>query len=277
MGKLADRVVEELGLASGSSKKPAASKQGNLARSQGAARVEAVRRPAKKKEVEAQKAKAATAGKKRRGASPDAGRKKRSRKTSPSSSEEESSSSSDSGSSSDSSQPDDSSAEAEGEDMTAEQQKEKLALDKKWRVLNGLWPKENRPLSLQKKEDIKELSLDLLMVCKAEYRREEEERAGTEKCGRDKKLKATKYKAMTDDGERKFHPARWERLPAVDPAKYCRKWPVKREPIFRHIPLQHYGIEGQVAEGTIVRMHNRATPVELDAMTREKVSSIINR
>jgi hypothetical protein len=50
-----------------------------------------------------------------------------------------------------------------------------------------------------------------------------------------------------------------------------RKWEIKREPVYRHIPLRHYGIEGQVLESTIVRMHNRGTPVEMDMLCREKV------
>lgn len=203
--------------------------------------------------------------------------KKKSRKASPSSSSSRSSSSeSSSGSSAEGgggSAGSDSSGEEENlQNMTASQLKEKIALEKKWAVLNQLWPKENRPQNLQKKADITDLSLDLLMVCKAEHRREEEERGvGTTMYGRDKKLKPRKYKAMTDDNERKFHPARFDRTPPVEPRKYYKRWPVKREPIYRHIPLQHFGIEGQVVEATIVRMHNRGTPVEMESLTREKV------
>jgi hypothetical protein len=51
-----------------------------------------------------------------------------------------------------------------------------------------------------------------------------------------------------------------------------KKWETKREPVYRHIPLRHYGIEGQVLESTIVRMHNRGMPVELDMLCREKVT-----
>jgi hypothetical protein len=71
---------------------------------------------------------------------------------------------------------------------------------------------------------------------------------------------------------KRFHLVRFERLPAVEPRKYMKKWATKREPVYRHIPLRHYGIEGQVLESTIVRMHNRGTPVELEMLCREKVS-----
>jgi len=71
--------------------------------------------------------------------------------------------------------------------------------------------------------------------------------------------------------DRNFHLAIFDRLPAVEPRKYMRKWEIKREPVYRHIPLRHYGIEGQVLEIMIVRMHNRGTPVEMDMLCREKV------
>ncbi len=77
---------------------------------------------------------------------------------------------------------------------------------------------------------------------------------------------------MIDDGVKRFHLVRFERLPAVEPRKYMKKWATKREPVYRHILLRHYGIEGQVLESTIVRMHNRGTPVELEMLCREKVS-----
>ena len=41
--------------------------------------------------------------------------------------------------------------------------------------------------------------------------------------------------------------------------------PARRE-VFRHFPLAHLGMEGQVSEATIVPMHNRRVPITLDML-----------
>jgi hypothetical protein len=157
--------------------------------------------------------------------------------------------------------------------LPKEQQVIEIALDKKFELLNSLWAEEDRPETLKTREDIREHTIDTLMSCKAEISKEEAKRGvGTAQYGRDKKLAPKKYEAMIDDGVKRFHLVRFERLPAVEPRKYMKKWATKREPVYRHIPLRHYGIEGQVLESTIVRMHNRGTPVELEMLCREKVS-----
>lgn len=46
------------------------------------------------------------------------------------------------------------------------------------------------------------------------------------------------------------------------PKKYWHKMPHKR-PSFRHIPLSHLGLEGQVGEKTILTMHDRRNIVKL--------------
>jgi hypothetical protein len=157
--------------------------------------------------------------------------------------------------------------------LPKEQQAIEIALDKKLELLNSLWAEEDRPATLKTREDIRDHTIDTLMACKAEISKEEAKRGvGTAQYGRDKKLAPKKYEAMIDDGVKKFHMVRFERLPAVEPRKYMKKWDMKREPVYRHIPLRHYGIEGQVLESTIVRLHNRGTPVELEMLCREKVS-----
>jgi hypothetical protein len=162
------------------------------------------------------------------------------------------------------------------EHLTPEELKIELALDRKFAMLNDIWAQEDRPANLQTREDIRDYSMELLIAYKADYKKEQEARgSGTLQFGRDNKLKPKHYPAMTDDGERKFHPARFDRLPTVEPVKYMKKWSIKREPIYRHIPLRHYGIEGQVVESTVVRMHNRGTPVQLEHLCREKVSLIL--
>jgi hypothetical protein len=87
--------------------------------------------------------------------------------------------------------------------------------------------------------------------------------------GRDKKRRAKKFKAMKDDGEGKLHPARFERLPFSEPEKWWKMVPEKRDEIFRHIRLDHYG--AQVNEATIVRLHDRRVPVEIDMFLKGSV------
>ena len=84
--------------------------------------------------------------------------------------------------------------------------------------------------------------------------------------GKDKKLKAVVFKKEKDNGTTKLHAARFElRMPLSLPKKYWHKLPAKRD-VFRHFPLAHLGMEGQVAETTVVRMHDRRVPITLDML-----------
>jgi hypothetical protein len=49
---------------------------------------------------------------------------------------------------------------------------------------------------------------------------------------------------------------RHERLPFVPPADYWKDTPMKRDQVFRHVPLAHLGAEGQLSEKVIVRAHD---------------------
>jgi hypothetical protein len=73
---------------------------------------------------------------------------------------------------------------------------------------------------------------------------------------------------MTDDGEKKLHPAWFVGLPRVDPKQYWDQVPAAAVEIYRHVPLTHHGVEG-VAEQAIVKMHNRRVPVDLDGMLKD--------
>ena len=147
--------------------------------------------------------------------------------------------------------------------------------DKNWELLSDMWPVETRPAHLQKKKNTLGMTLDMLLRCKEQYEKEAEKKGlGSAVYGRDGKVKPKMFKKMEDDGRKKLHPARWERLPVVEPRKYWGQLPTKRDQIFRHIPLQHYGLDGQVSEQTLVRMHDRKVPVEMDMMTRDKVVEV---
>ena len=136
-------------------------------------------------------------------------------------------------------------------------------------LLEELWPSEDRPAKLQRKKGLKGLSMSKLMKLKAEFEKEAERKGlGKAVYGRDCKPKKKKFKSMTDDAETKLHPARFECMPLVEPAKFWHLVPTNRSVVYRHMPLEHLGVEW-VPESTIVRLHNRKVPVELAMFNRE--------
>jgi len=186
-----------------------------------------------------------------------------------SSSEEASGSSTSTSSSSGSSS---SSAGKRGEKKKRRSMKKGKKVD--WDLLEELWPLEDRPKKLQTKKGVKGQSMSKLMRLKAQFVIENEKKGlGEAVYGRDRKPKAKKFKGMKDDGEKKLHPARFESLPRVEPAKYWRMVPTARSEIFRHLPLQHLGIEG-VGESTIVKLHNRKVPVELQMFRKDPITEV---
>ena len=140
-------------------------------------------------------------------------------------------------------------------------------------LLEDLWPREDRPKKLQSKKGLVGLSMSELMRLKEQFVKEAEKKGmGSAVFGRDCKPKKKKFAGMTDDGEVKLHPARFESLPRSEPSKYWKQVPAGRTEIFRHLPLEHLGVEG-VAETTVVKLHNRRVPVEL-SMLREDITEV---
>ena len=200
----------------------------------------------------------------------------------PSSSSSSSSSEESSGSSSQSSEHKSSSEESEQERKKSKKGKAKKSkkgssggrID--WDLLEELWATEDRPRSLQDKKRIKEkkFTMSKLMKMKEHYEKENEKKGlGNAVYGKDKTPKAKRFKAMKDDGERKLHPARFESLPRVEPAKYWKKVPTSKTEIFRHLPLQHLGVTG-VAETTVVKLHNRKVPIELKMLRKDPITEV---
>jgi hypothetical protein len=135
--------------------------------------------------------------------------------------------------------------------------------------MNEMWPVDRRPHHLQSKDVVKKLSLGKLMKYKEIYEKEAEKQGlGAALYGKDSKPRKTRFKSGTDDGHTRLHKARFCRLPLSAPKKYFKNMPKRRDEISRHFPLEHYGAENTVSEQTIVRMHDRQVPVELDAFVR---------
>jgi hypothetical protein len=56
---------------------------------------------------------------------------------------------------------------------------------------------------------------------------------------------------------------RFERAPVAERAKYYDLVPVKRQPTYRRLALEHSGASGKVNECVIVRAHDRSLPLKL--------------
>jgi hypothetical protein len=212
----------------------------------------------------------------------DKGKKK---KPDPSSSESsESSSSSNSGSCSDDSddtEPSDSSddsSDADGHGSARRPRKRKRKGRKfsrgDWELLNIAWPIEERPEHLRKRENLRGRDLDSLMRLKREMEKvEEKKELGDEVFTRDATLKKTKYKAKSDDGYKKLHPARACRQPLGVPSEwYGVLIPKKREQVVRNFPLEHYGMAGQVSEKILGKAHNRSVPLTFDHFSKSSLA-----
>lgn len=214
--------------------------------------------------------KPSASAKRQKNAKPSKKAKKKKKKVSSSSSSdgsESSSSDSDSDSSSSSSSQDSSKASSSSESESGNDKtkkggkkecKRKRKNDAIWERLKDIWALEERPDHMKKRSGVRDMSLTEIIRYKEHFEKEAEKRgAGAAIFGKDKKLKVKKYKAQKDNGADKLHPARWERLPTVEPRKYWRKVPKRRENVYRHLHLGHYGAEGLVNEVTLVRLHDR--------------------
>ena len=136
-----------------------------------------------------------------------------------------------------------------------------------WQLVNEMWSYESRPKLLQDKKRVEGMTIAEISQFKAHFEKEEEKKGvGAAVFGKDKKLSPVKVKKCVDDGDRQLSSSRFDlRMPVSAPKKYWSMVPKKRE-VFRHLLLNHLGLEGQVSETTVVRMHDRRVPVTLDML-----------
>jgi hypothetical protein len=141
---------------------------------------------------------------------------------------------------------------------------ERERIETHFEMYNEIYPREDRPANLQRKSVVGRYTLDELMRYQTQIQeREKKDNLGEEVFTKDAKPPKTKYKKKTDDGKKRLHTARWNRLPLVPPKEYYKKTPKKRNAVIRNFPTEHYGITGQVSEATIGQMHNRSVKVTL--------------
>jgi len=116
----------------------------------------------------------------------------------------------------------------------------------------------------RKKSVVRSMQFSHLMDCRRQYKEQARiEGKGDAMFEADTKPPAQKFKAAKDDRMERIHEASLLRLPIAEPEDWWHLVPVKREPVYRNIPLKHCGCESVVNELVVVRMHNRSTPITL--------------
>jgi len=137
--------------------------------------------------------------------------------------------------------------------------------DMHWELVNDMWDISERPERLRSRKVVEKLSLREISDYRDFYEKDAEKKGtGSAIFGRDQKPKKIKFKKAEDDGMKKLCEARFKLpQPFCQPKKYWQKMPTKR-PLYRHFPLGHLGLEGQVEEKTKVCMHDRKVPVKLE-------------
>jgi len=193
--------------------------------------------------------------------------KKAKRVSSPSTSETESTDESETSPSSSESISESSSSEDEPE----RKRKKKKARSKNvtWDLINEMWPINERPAQLQNKKIVQRMEVgDVLEIKRCMEEEGKKSGMGTAVFGRDMKAKKIRYKQMTDDGVKRLHPARCSRLPLAPPKKYWKMMPKKRDEVHKHFPMEHYGVDGQVAATTITRMHDRQVELDMEMFSK---------
>lgn len=189
--------------------------------------------------------------------------KKRKRDTSTSSSSSRSSSSSSGSSDSDES----AAAAAIRATMSSKEWKKHKAMCKaRFRAINRSWPREQRPSFMQTWLDCGDYTVLEMLAMKTQVSEEDQKRnLGQDIFMRDSKPRKKKFKAQTDNGKTKLHQARFLRPPLCPPKDYYGQIPRKRNEIIRNFPMDHYGVQGQVSDTTIGKLHNRASLLTYEA------------
>jgi hypothetical protein len=157
----------------------------------------------------------------------------------------------------------------------AKKKRRKAERDKAhFEAVNEIWDIDTRPDFLKTIKGCAKYPMNQILGMKAEYTKEAERRnMGEDIFLRDGKLKKTRFKAQSDNGTTKLHEVRFYRLPVAHPKEYYKRVPRKQDVIIRSFPMDHYGLEGQVQDAVIGKMHNRAVVQTYDAFGKTSVKT----
>jgi hypothetical protein len=139
---------------------------------------------------------------------------------------------------------------------------------------NEAWDIDSRPDCLKTVKQCYRYKMNVILGMKTECNREAERRnLGEDIFLRDGKPKKKRIKAQTDNGTTKLHEARFFRLPIAHPKEYYKKMPRKHDVVIRNFPMEHYGVQGQVKDDVIGKMHNRTVVLTFDAFGKTTVKT----
>lgn len=156
-------------------------------------------------------------------------------------------------------------SDSSGDDLSGLSPEQIVIGIRTWKLLEKAWPYEQRPRLLKKKNVVYGMTLSELLAYKKEtVSVEDKKNLGEEVFARDCKPEKIRYKAQTDDGVLRLHPARSNRQPLSHPKNWYKTVPKKREVIIRNFPMDHLGLTGHIQETTIGKMHNRCVKLTLD-------------
>jgi hypothetical protein len=182
---------------------------------------------------------------------------------------DKSSSSSSSKGSSEEDDSESSSSDSSGNDSREFSKKEKRRAKRKFRSINRMWARELRPDYLQTWQDCADYSMLGIQSLRTQLEKDaEKQNLGDDVFSRDSKPKKIKHKAQTDNGTTKLHLARYHRQPLTHPKHWYDQVPQKRTEIIRNFPQEQYGMQGQVSDTTIGRLHNRTVVQNFEAFGR---------
>ena len=134
-----------------------------------------------------------------------------------------------------------------------------------WQLLNNAFPYEQRPPLLRKRNIVYQQPLDVWLGYMREIDKvEQKKNLGDEVFSKDGKPEKIHFKAKTDNGVSKLHPARGLRLPIAHPKHWFKLVPKKRDAVVRNFPMDHLGLTGHIADDVLGKLHNRSVPLKLD-------------
>ena len=143
-----------------------------------------------------------------------------------------------------------------------------------WEFIEKNWPREDRPSTLLKKKNVAKLGLEKVMAYFKLFQEAQAMQKSDQTDGlvKDTKPKEKKFREATDDGCAKLHQARFCRYPLADPKEWFHKMPTKRREIYLSMPLDFCGVENQVADVTIKKLHKKSEVLDLKMFLSENVS-----
>ena len=128
-----------------------------------------------------------------------------------------------------------------------------------WSILRNMWPVEKRPLGLQNKDAFNAISMENLL-CLAKFDKQNLKAIDGDLSSSfipDRKPKTTTFKKSKDNGFKKLHPARFQRLPLSNIKEWWKHVPKIRSHQYKNLDLKFSGGNNKLTQKTIQALHDR--------------------